>query len=160
MSLNIEHIAALRDLISSMPDAAFDHGMWTRSCNPNTTVQVGDVYVCGTSACIAGWAVVLGYPEAWRLDNRQEIEFDLGFSDFERLGREYLGLDYEQARVVFYPFDIDYEQLVDAYDMRFVQADLFKEKIRTASNTEAVQFLTKMLQEKTVDINWWMEIIN
>jgi hypothetical protein len=64
--------------------------------------------ICGTVACIAGAAAIISNPEDFSFDGNK-IKFGLGiiaeekFKYFMKVGREYLGLNNKQAKMLFIP---------------------------------------------------------
>ena len=83
-----DRILALADLIEQQPHTDEDaaEGFTMESITHD----------CGTPACIAGWA-------AWEASGRQSRDLYDIYADVEGQAREFLGIGYSEADVLFYP---------------------------------------------------------
>lgn len=93
--MNVERITTLRDHIAALPPEKFNLGSWFSS--PVKLPTAGAFHKCGTSACIAGWALVLFAPDE-----------PLYMVDVPNDAAEILGLTNEQANDLFTPERADY----------------------------------------------------
>jgi hypothetical protein len=95
-SMNKENILKVANAIENraIPELGFNMGTFRDDINTRNDLHDASGSHCGTVACIAGWA------EAVRL-NTSTFDNDGGVPD---RSQEYLGLDQDQADVLFYGF--------------------------------------------------------
>jgi len=147
--MNIENMTILRDFIAKLPKNNFNHRYWEISTYRSNAepVLVDDVNVCGTSACIGGWATVLGKLAPYKVvDN--EIEFDLP-EDWDWAGKpgEWLGLTEKEIGKIFYPWEVmDGSAGRDKYD-EWIDPD--------TTNEQAAKFLTLCIENEKVRWKYW-----
>lgn len=124
MARNIELLTKVRDLIKKDPDK-LDMGLWGPVAD---VIDFGDStgakVSCGTTACIAGWAVQLhGYqllvhPDHLGDDGVYEVSYCVGGNkcpmDIEKKAREILGLSQAESDFLF--LDIMNSEAVTALD--------------------------------------------
>lgn len=97
MSLNVENIKKVRDVIAALPRARFDMSRWAWRTD-GTSVTTGDAvevleHDCGTAGCIGGWTeAIFGSPgvRGW-CDEEVAALLGLGGAEGDRL---------------FYPHDV------------------------------------------------------
>lgn len=116
MTVNKSLFREIHDAITAAPDE-FDMATW----GVQRITQSGDV--CGTSMCVAGWAVALTVPVERQIWNRDEFN-NHRYLDFVRVedtespghfykenvenyAREVLGLDWEEATKLFHEINDD-----------------------------------------------------
>jgi hypothetical protein len=122
--MNVENMLALSYFLDRLDPENFDLSTWASS--GNNTLSIGDFVSskvtdnsCGTSACIAGWAVYL-----YALDVRKQLELpDIEYYDedgkidteydlhnknnlisfkYQSFAERWLGLNYSEASSIFY----------------------------------------------------------
>ncbi len=90
-------------------DGRYDQTLWGElgTNGLSSSLMAEPVDVCGTSACVAGWAVLYGVPGARLAESRKyRGDYDFVTSDgevveAEDVAGELLGLDYNQAAWLF-----------------------------------------------------------
>ena len=95
--MNTENMLKLADLLDNVKPAKFNMGSWCQNTDGEDT-SADHVGECGTTACIAGWAVVVAIPEPIK---RIEVLGDdqSGIAEF---ARDFLGLTEKQTDYLFY----------------------------------------------------------
>lgn len=94
-----ERLEAVADLVEFRPEL-YDQKWWDSASRlPEEVVGTATALDarCGTTACIAGWAVrLMGQEELWQLTDR-----NLGYISWREAGKEALGLSDAAASVLF-----------------------------------------------------------
>jgi len=102
--MNIELMRRVRDQITAFPEK-WDQHSWASE-------ETDDFSECGTTACIAGWAVALHTGES----NLVKAAAKLGHSawDTDLAAAKALGLDAGEARGLFYTYS--HERALDVLE--------------------------------------------
>jgi hypothetical protein len=161
-NLNIENTTKLRDFIATLPEDTFNHSEWFDSDTDRVAeVQVGDRHICGTAACIGGWATIMFNPEACHFDG----DFCIGIDYPSVHTMDALGIDgIYTFEVLMSPWNYDGYDLALLFAIENTYeniAELSEVSLSTYSDTtnkEAAAFLTRMIEQKAIDIRWWAEI--
>lgn len=166
MTINIENVTKLRDFLLTLSKQMFNHAYWNgdNRGEPEQNVMVEDKNVCGTSACIGGWAVIVGNLSEFVVDDKNVVHFLDDYLDFGTVAGKWLGLNDTEQAILFYPFDFS---IVLGYGV--IEEHITREELREldehpralrgdTTNEEAAAFLTRMINENRLDIRWWKEI--
>lgn len=143
--LNIELFKKIREKIATTPDA-YDQETYGRR---------NDYAPCGTAACIAGWACVLG--EAEPLETVRSLHERYVSGDKEIVKRipstakRLLGLTQEEADVLFYGDPSGYNEDTDEYEGGWPQpfADRWDAGIDDRSSI-AIDYIDHIIETGTV----------
>jgi hypothetical protein len=128
MMLNRKMLYTIADIIEENNDF-WDQDEWMNTEDigyeePNAVIYNGNEYVCGTTQCVAGWAVLIehGGLDASRTSEHHWFMKD-GFStdDWAKSGAEILGLSEVDSLNLFYTTDIANPY---AFDMPRVLRDI------------------------------------
>jgi hypothetical protein len=165
MAYNIENLTKLRDFLLTIPEKNFDHSDWLNQLSiDNNDVLLEDKNVCGTSACIGGWAVILGKLAPYTVtEDNKFIQFQTSPA-FATLAGEWLGLGdvgYEYD-VVFAPWVLDPDdipgEVLDGMEWEEFSDFAYDYMGNDTTAKEAAAFLTKMIEEGRIDFRWWKEV--
>lgn len=149
MEINSTRIREIADIIEAYPEL-HDQDRWLSTTDPDRTVTTtnGRRVHCGTSQCIAGWAVVLDYDEHNRLydgarsiaevsdqllDGSEKITFKGDRRGMIDIGAELLGLEASDAYQLFMTTDNDrnwpvvLRRIADGEDVDQVLEDTYRE---------------------------------
>lgn len=99
--INQELFQKVLDQITIHPET-HDQSGW------QNTVEGDDGYVCGTTRCVAGWALHFYAPNQHIFDTACQLGTA---GNYERAGREILGLTFSEARHLF--FNVSNEEAVN-----------------------------------------------
>jgi len=91
---------------------------------PNAVIYNGNEYVCGTTQCVAGWAVLIehgGLDSSRTSENYWVMKDGFSTNDWAESGAEILGLSTKDSLNLFYTTDIANP---DAFDMPRVLRDI------------------------------------
>ena len=91
---------------------------------PNAVIYNGNEYICGTTQCVAGWAVLIdhgGLDSSRTSEHHWFMKDGSSTDDWHESGAEILGLSTEDAEKLFYTTDIANP---DAFDMPRVLRDI------------------------------------
>ena len=101
MIFNTERALAVAAAIRNAPPASFDmryyYDIHVVGVAPTEPIVTGGLGPCGTVGCIAGWTVSLFHDELDETDNPVIVA-----CDWEDLAADLLGLDDDQAHVLFH----------------------------------------------------------
>jgi hypothetical protein len=147
--MNIENMTKLRDFLLLLPKKNFNHAFWDGNIGAQPDeVKVEDTNVCGTTACIGGWAVILGKLAPYTVNAKNEVVFkDEDSIDWANDAGAWLGLTKKQASKVFYPWETD-----DGYNSPY-----YEYLGSTTTNEEAAKFLTLCIKNKDVKFRYWKQ---
>ena len=130
---NVELMERVRDAIALHPEC---HNQATWATEGHVTAEQAPE--CGTSFCIAGWAIALAtgksLNQALMDRNKGVSENSVKFVGFGGYGAELLGLTYEEALV-----DPDWDEIEDGEE----EAGLFT----TMDNDLALKKLDRLIEE-------------
>jgi hypothetical protein len=170
MAYNIENLTKLRDFIATLSPVNFDHSVWQSYSDyteEKTPLVVEEKNVCGTAACIAGWGAIIGNLIEYTVNGDNFIVRNNSFSfNYPREVGKWLGiLDEHEREAIFTPWDAiyrvmsNYEDLPDFEDMSENDKNLYVATDEIATTPEdAAAFLTRIIEENTVDVRWWYDI--
>lgn len=110
--MNTENILKLAALLRSQAEQHFNMQTWLSANREylGTNRPIGKlVRTCGTTACIAGWAVVMDKPDAEFLSYGQTVY------SIPNMAREILGLEVDLSADLFSPdhYMIDYKKVTN-----------------------------------------------
>lgn len=162
--MDIANLKKLSAFLRTIPAENFDHAHWEETFDPSgdeAPLLIKGENVCGTTACVAGWAVIVGELAPYYIEDNKIIFDDA--QDFEYTAARWLGLDSKQRAILFYPFDIfdnyDYYDYHYGYNhsesLSGVSGLYFRYDI---TNKEAADFIDLMIEHEDVDILWWVEV--
>lgn len=162
--MNIENINKLIDFLKTLPPENFDHNTW--AANYQNINEIPGRGLCGTIACIAGWTTILSNPDDWIVTSGSNILYYAGHEGSIRSdATEWLDFDYTEDDIVFTPFLMISERIIETiYNEGFTNVD-FPEIVSVikgwngATREQAIKFLERIVEEKTVKLFWWVEMI-
>jgi hypothetical protein len=165
----LANIEKLRAFLQDLPGRNFDHSYWNgwSGASDHAPVVVEDVNVCGTSACIGGWAVIVGELAPYAVVGNEVVFLDR--VNFGKVAGEWLGLtDRRSQTALFWPMDAydlvrnlpmtyfseigsrEREEIIELQYGGFLHSD--------TTPQQAAAFLARMAAEGGVDIAWWRDI--
>lgn len=150
---NIENVTKLRDFLLTLPDENFDHGSWTGTAWENDGELIfEDTNICGTTACIGGWAAIIGKLIEPIYDEKDHsIRFrNEDYGKIQYLAGEWLGLSEKEAEILFMPWHF----LEDNVDPKLLQ---YLEDEET-TNAEAIAYLDKIIETGAVHYKYWKDV--
>lgn len=99
MPVNTELFKKIYKQITEHPES-HDQGLYEANVEWNGATRNDGLPVCGTTRCVAGWAIRFAHPDKDLAQGTEAILGD-GSGDYFEAGKEVLGLDYDEANELF-----------------------------------------------------------